>query len=194
MNTLFVTYYSDIPPSLFYQDCALKLKQKIEKLGGRIHVESLPNMGSYGANCLRKPKYILNCLEKFNEPIIWIDADSLVNELPIEMDSLDADVACVEKSNGCPESALIYFNNTNKSKNFINLWIDGCNTTDPELDHPVLKDLWYGRSSENRKSLPDSVCSIRKDSKITIILSQTVGKKEYTTSVINRRKREGKIL
>lgn len=194
MKTLFITYYSDIPPSTFYSTNAFKLKNRIEQLGGKIHIEQLPNLGSYAMNCLKKPKYILDCIQKFNQPLIWIDADSVVNELPIEFDTIDADVACVEKSNGCPESALIYFNNTEKSINFIKSWISGCSVDVPELDHPVLKQLWYGPSNEKRKSLSDSVCSVRTNSKVTIVLSNTVGKKQHTNNVINRRKAEGKVL
>ena len=194
MKTLFVTYYSDISPNTFYSDSAKKLKNKIESLGGRIYVEQLPNLGSYAMNCLKKPKFILECLNKFQEPVIWIDADSEVHSLPIEMDELDVDVACVEKANGCPESALIYFNNTEGSVSFINSWLTGCAVDVPELDHPVLKDLWYGQPKEKRKSLPDSVCSVRDDSKVTIILSKTDGKREHTRQVINRRQIEGKIL
>jgi hypothetical protein len=194
MNTLFVTYYSDIPPSNFYSNSAVQLKKRIEELGGKIHIEQLPNLGSYAMNCLRKPKFILECLQRFNRPIIWIDADSIVNQLPTEFDDIDADVACVEKANGCPESALIYFNNTEKSKDFIKSWIDGCGVDVPELDHPVLKQMWYDKPNEKRYSLPDSVCSVRADSKVTIILSNTEGKREHTVSVMNRRQKEGKIL
>lgn len=193
MKTLFISYYSDIPPSTFYKDCANKLKYRIEELGGKIHIEQLPNLGSYAFNCLKKPKYILECLQKFNQPLIWIDADSLVKQLPIEMDNIDADVACVEKPNGCPESALIYFNNTNGSIQFLSSWISGCSVDKPELDHPVLKELWFGVSNEKRKSLPDSICSVRDDSKIKIILSNTVGKREITKQVMDRRAKEGKI-
>lgn len=190
MNTLFVSYYSDIPPNTFYSDSAKKLKEKIQELGGRIHIEQLPNLGSYAMNCLRKPKYILECLNKFQEPVIWIDADSLIRSLPTEMDKLDVDIACVEKSNGCPESALIYFNNTEGSRSFINSWLVGCSVDAPELDHPVLKDLWYSQPNEKRKSLPDTVCSVRNDSKVTIILSKTDGKREHTRQVMNRRQSE----
>lgn len=193
MKTLFVSYYSDIPPSNFYKNSAIQLKKRIEELQGRIHIEELPNLGNYALNCLRKPKYILDCLEKFKQPLIWIDADSLVKELPIEMDNLNVDVACVEKPNRCPESALIYFNNTEKSKEFIQRWIDGCLVNKLELDHPVLKELWYGEEKESRKSLSDNICSIRNDSKIKIILSKTKGKFEYTKKVMSRRKKEGKI-
>ena len=194
MKTLFITYYSDISPNTFYSESAKKLKNKIENLGGRIYAEQLPSLGSYAMNCLRKPKFILDCLNKFQEPLIWIDADSEINYLPIEMDGLDVDIACVEKSNGCPESALIYFNNTDGSRSFINSWLTGCAVDVPELDHPVLKDLWYGQPKEKRKSLPDTVCSVRADSKVTIILSKTDGKREYTRQVMNRRQAEGKIL
>ena len=137
MKTIFVTYYSDIS-STFYQDNALRLQKQIQNLGGVCYVENLPNLGSYAANCLRKPKYILECLEKYKQPLIWIDADSIVNQLPVEFDNIDADIACVEKANGCPESALIYCNNTEKAKQFLEKWIEGCSTTTPELDHPVL--------------------------------------------------------
>lgn len=194
METLFISYYSDIPPSIFYKTSAFNLKKRIEELGGKIYIEELENLGNYGKNCLRKPKFILDCINKFDKPIIWIDADSLVKELPTEMNNLNVDVACIEKPNGCPESALIFFNNTQKSKEFIQRWIDGCSVDECELDHPVLKQIWFdGSLGEHRKSLSDNICSVRNDSKIKIILSNTIGKKEITKNVINRRKKEGKI-
>ena len=90
-------------------------------------------------------------------------------------------------------SSDLYFNNTDQSKSFINSWLKGCAVDAPELDHPVLKDLWYSTPNEKRKSLPDSVCSVRTDSKVTIILSKTEGKREHTRLVMNRRQAEGKI-
>jgi hypothetical protein len=54
--------------------------------------------------------------------------------------------------------------------------------------------MWYGSANEKRKSLPDSICSVRKDSKVTIILSKTEGKNQHTRLVMDRRQKEGKIL
>ena len=55
--------------------------------------------------------------------------------------------------------------------------------------------MWYNKySTETRKSLKDTVCSVREDSKVTIILSKTEGKREHTRNVMSRREREGKIL
>jgi hypothetical protein len=195
MKTLFITYYSDLSPSTFYRDSAISLESKIKELGGRLYSEQLPSLGSYAMNCLRKPKFILDCLNKFKEPLIWIDADSKINELPIELDNLEEDIACVEKSNGCPESALIYFNNTDNSKQFIIEWMNRCSVDVPELDHPVLKEMWFNKYGEGKKkSLNDTVCSVRNDSKVTIIMSKTQGKREHTRQVMDRRQKEGKIL
>lgn len=197
MKTLFVTYFSDLSSGSFYRDSANLLQCRIKELGGRIHTEELPNLGSYALNCLRKPKFILECLDRFKEPLIWIDADSKVNQLPIELDNLeeDVDIACVEKANGCPESALIYFNNTGKSKEFITEWMNRCSVDVPELDHPVLKEMWFNKYGEGKKkSLNDIVCSVRDDSKVTIIMSKTLGKREHTRQVMDRRQREGKVL
>lgn len=194
MKTLFVTFYSDTPPSNFYQHCSVILKNRIEALGGRIYTECLPSLGSYEKNCLRKPQFILNCLEKFKEPIIWIDADSIVNQLPTEMDNIIEDVGCVEKPCKTPESALIYFNNTLHSKDFLKSWIFGVGANSPELDHPVLKEMWLEKiHKEKRISLNNQVCSTSLTSKVRIILSKTIGKSETTKNVMMRRYNQGKI-
>jgi hypothetical protein len=195
MRTLFISYYSDLPENSFYKDSAIRLESKIKNLGGSLLLKELPNLGSYAKNCLRKPQFILDCLNEINDNIIWIDCDSQVNQLPIEFDIVLEDVACVEKANGCPESSLIYFKNSEHSRNFLKTWIDQCNATEIELDHPVLKDLWNNKQhTETRKSLDDSICSVRLDSKITIILSKTQGKSEHTRKVMERRKKEGRIV
>lgn len=195
MKTLFVTYYSDTAPSTFYKECAISLESEIKNLDGRIHVECLNSMGSYEKNCLRKPQFILDCLEKFNEPIIWIDADSKVNSLPIEMDSITEDVGCVVKSCKTPESALIFFNNTTNSKEFLKRWIFNVGINTPELDHPVLKEMWLVEENfkEKRRSLHNSICSVFPSSKVQIILSKTEGKSKTTKDVMIRRSNAGKI-
>ena len=195
MQTLFISYYSDLPRESFYKDSAFVLEKRIKELGGSLFLEELPNLGSYAKNCLRKPQFILDCLLKFDCNIIWIDCDSVVNQLPTEFDHVTEDIACVEKANGCPESALIYFSNNEKSRNFLKTWIKQCAASELELDHPVLKDMWNNKQHiETRRSFDDSICSVRTDSKITIILSKTQGKSEHTRKVMERRKKEGRIV
>lgn len=195
MRTLFISYYSDLPRESFYKDSAFVLEKRIKELGGFLFLEELPNLGSYAKNCLRKPQFILDCLLKFDCNIIWIDCDSVLNQLPTEFDYVTEDIACVEKANGCPESALIYFSNNEKSRNFLKTWIEQCAASELELDHPVLKDMWNNKQHiETRRSFDDSICSVRTDSKITIILSKTQGKSEHTRKVMERRKKEGRIV
>ena len=59
MQTLFISYYSDLPRESFYKDSAFVLEKRIKELGGSLFLEELPNLGSYAKNCLRKPQFIL---------------------------------------------------------------------------------------------------------------------------------------
>lgn len=195
MRTLFISYYSDLPGDSFYKTSAIQLESTIKNFGGSLFLKELPSLGSYAKNCLRKPQFILDCLNELNVNLIWIDCDSKMNHIPIEFDSVSEDIVCVEKANGCPESALIYFSNNEKSRNFLKTWIEQCAASELELDHPVLKDMWNNKQHiETRRSFDDSICSVRTDSKITIILSKTQGKSEHTRKVMERRKKEGQIV
>ena len=113
MNTPFLTFYYDYDDSKYYESCANRLKNQIESSGGTLIIKQPRLSESYLLNCLEKPKIILNTLQEIKKSLIWIDADCIINTLPVEFDNLNAhDIGFVIRNHDykTPHSALIYFN------------------------------------------------------------------------------------
>jgi hypothetical protein len=126
--TPFVTYYYDYSDSRYYEKSANNLKQQVEQLGGELLVYNPQLSENYNINCLQKPRFILNTLQELKQDIIWIDADCYMNELPIEMNSIEEDIGLVIRTHDMktPHSAIIYFKYNDKVITFIKEWLDKC--------------------------------------------------------------------
>lgn len=130
MKTPFLTFYYDYDDSKYYESCANRLKKQIESFGGKLIIKTPSLTNSYNANCLYKPQIILNTLEETKTPVIWIDADCYVNELPVEFDGFEEhDIGFVVRTHDykTPHAALIYFNYNDNVKRFMKKWIEKCN-------------------------------------------------------------------
>tara|TARA_R100000458_G_scaffold16324_1_gene13982 strand:+ start:8150 stop:8737 length:588 start_codon:yes stop_codon:yes gene_type:complete len=58
-----------------YKSGAERLRKSAEIYGYETYIEEVESRGSWHANCALKPSFILKCAERFNRPLIWIDAD-----------------------------------------------------------------------------------------------------------------------
>lgn len=129
MKTTFLTFYYDYDDSKYYENCSIRLKNQIEHFGGNLIIKNPSLTDSYNINCLNKPKIILDTLLEIKSPLIWIDADSNLNRLPIEFDEFNNyDIGFVIRNHdyNTPHAAVIYFNFNENSLNFINVWKNKC--------------------------------------------------------------------
>jgi hypothetical protein len=179
----FITYYYDKNPneSCFYKNCYLNLKNQIEKFNYFIDGENIDfskmHIQAYDKLNLYKPTFILNKLEKYNEPVIWIDADASVIEKPIEFEKLNCDIGfCIrEHDMKTPHAAVIYFSNTEKSKEFLRDWETRCkekmfvewNCT----EHCILVDLFNTIDNNINITKLYNFASINQNTKIKIGIS-----------------------
>ena len=97
MKQKFVSFYADRDGNDYYSSCGKKLKERLDELGVRSSIEEMESFNDYMLNCLQKPKFMLKSLKESKEPIIWLDVDVTVNELPTELSDLDDDVILVRE-------------------------------------------------------------------------------------------------
>ena len=64
MNTLLISFYSDIEEKTYYSDNAERLIGECDALGMPYDIQEKETLGTYQLNCLSKPQYIL---DKLNE-------------------------------------------------------------------------------------------------------------------------------
>ena len=72
MNPLIVCCHTG--EDRYSRDCK-RMVDSAHANGYETHVEVVECKGSWHANCAMKPTFLLDCAEKFNVPLIWIDAD-----------------------------------------------------------------------------------------------------------------------
>jgi len=89
-----------------------------------------------------KPKILLEIIEKFNyEKIVWCDIDSMFFNYPKELDLIKEDYGFYKNNNKKFLSGVLYFKNTSKTKDILNLWIE-------KLDNIKIKDINLGNYME----------------------------------------------
>lgn len=88
------------------------------------HIIQLPTW-SWSKACNYKPTFILECMEKFNKPIVWIDIDTIIySNLNYFNELIDrnVDVSYYFRRNREVLSGTLFFNNTDKAKEVLLKW------------------------------------------------------------------------
>lgn len=158
MKHKIVTYYSDFTEDRYYEKFANLLKEKFKTFNIPYLIEKKESKGSYMANCLMKPKFILEKLIEAKSPIIWMDCDTnLIRPFSVFNETIE-DIGLATHSgdiNGIKASPL-FFNYTEGAFLIIREWILHSNWSQykriPELDHDALKH-WVLPSLTGRVSL-----------------------------------------
>ncbi len=78
----------------YYHDAANKLKMDCERLGLEHHIVEAdldPNIDWIGI-CRHKVQFIKNCVETINRPVLWLDIDTRLLNIPEELRSSGADI------------------------------------------------------------------------------------------------------
>lgn len=145
MITKIISFYSDIGDNTYYSDNAIKFKTQCEILNISYDIEEIQSHQNWMLNCLNKPKFIMDKINKYRCPIIWMDIDTILINAFSEFDNCDCDIGFIiatEKLISIKASP-IYFNYTNNSIKLIQDWLNICENAQKnnliELDHDALR-------------------------------------------------------
>lgn len=126
---LIVSYYTE---GTLYEKEAYDLIESCKKFGLEYDIVSVPNLGSWSANCCYKPTFLLEKLEKHQRPLVWTDVDSVIVKDPVLFNECYADVA-LRINDHLPEtdkakilSGTLFINNTASAKKLLQLWAKEC--------------------------------------------------------------------
>ena len=140
-----ITFYADPPNSTYYSDHAQKWVDNVKSFGLDYYIEELNGDDGYWKNTRKKPQFILNCMNKFQDTILWVDIDDVIIAKP---EPLNCDIAFqlfpndyhhIRSRNKIAASGLT-FNYTQKSLNFLKEWTKRCENYKgkPKGDHDII--------------------------------------------------------
>jgi hypothetical protein len=193
MKTVLVSFYSDIGESNYYSDHSKRLIKNCEELDIPYDVREKESLGDYQLNCLSKPQFLLDTLNELDEPIVWMDIDSILHKSLDLFDELSEFDIAFASSNGLVSGAKaspIFLNNTDSAKEFLKHWINNTKMVlerkDKWFDHevlfPLLNQFSHKSSNIQIAYLPPTYCvwpgNTNEDSAITMGLADNESKKD----------------
>jgi len=104
-----------------YQRYASRLSKNLDELGADYVIETVPSDRTKQEHCLYKP----GCIKKYltDKPVLWLDVDSLLKDIPI-LPSSGFDVGfCRNPWKTLPiTAAAIYFSPSRNGHQFLQSW------------------------------------------------------------------------
>lgn len=155
--------------------------ESCQEAGLRARVVSVVSRGSWRLNCGFKPVFLLDEIDRYDEPILWVDIDGRFRESPdlvlTATFAAEYDFACwfipwdqmqpdhrpggaKTKHDGLA-SGTMWFNNTEAARELLRVWI-GRDTGQYAYEQIVLGEAWhYARPPSLRTSrLPQGYCKV----------------------------------
>lgn len=155
MKTKIISFYSDITSNNYYSNCASNLQKKCDEFNLDYDIVKLESKGSYMLNCLQKPHFIKNMMEKHKCPLIWMDCDTNLVEPFDAFDAITEDIGFASHTGDMQgiKASPIYFNYTSNFNLIVDTWIEACEEglriNGVELDHDALKHVVLPKLKNN---------------------------------------------
>jgi len=135
---LLVSYYT---VGTGYEAEAKKLRESCERHGIPHRIEGVKNRGSWMANTQFKPTFLLSVLEQEKRPILWVDADGVVNQpLHFPFEEGETDFAAHWRSGRELLSGTLWFNHTEKAFELLREWKQECRRDSKSYDQVCLRN------------------------------------------------------
>ena len=115
-----VAFYTENTP---YEQEIENLRTSCNALGINYHFEGYETRGKWVLNAGIKPEFIWEMLHKFDERLLYIDADAIIREYPILAEEIDCDIAAHIMAGGSLLSGTVIFDNNDRVKSLVNEWV-----------------------------------------------------------------------
>jgi len=145
MKPKLISFYSDVDGGTYYSQHGKYLIAACNRLNISHEIVELPSLGSYMLNCLRKPKFIKDMMEKHKCDLIWMDCETELRESFNAFDNITHDIGFASHTGNIEgiKASPVYFKHGEKFNFIIDSWIDACENglkqNGFELDHDALK-------------------------------------------------------
>jgi hypothetical protein len=143
MTPIVLSFYTIGTP---YEQEVVNLITSCKKLGIETDIVGISSKGSWEKNCAVKPFFILQKLQAWNRPVLWVDADAVFKQFPnfSIFEGIDFSVRVNEFLPKTHESRVvsntIFIQNNTKGKSILEEW---CQNTEKALhDQERVLEFW----------------------------------------------------
>ena len=149
-----------------YEREARRLEASARQLGIAIHLEPVPDRGSWLANVRAKPAILNNLRNRIDGPLLYVDVDAIFHQDPWPYLALHPqDVAFCTMRDGLARSGTILIRDTAGARSFLADWQSRLDANSADWDQAPLTDMLIdsGRSSTTDYTvglLPVSLCCV----------------------------------
>lgn len=121
MKPLYISYYTH---GNGYELEIPELIQSFELFGLEHHISRVRPFTTWQKGAQYKAKFVEQMMQKFPErPLVWVDADARIRQLPVLFDQLDCDVAAHYHNGHELLTGTLYFGPTSRAKELVKDWI-----------------------------------------------------------------------
>lgn len=141
MRPVIVSYYTK---GTGYETEARRLRASLKALGPGLElydIRGIDNLGNWMKNTHRKASIIKEAMDRYQLPVLFIDADAVVHKYPDLFDIIQEDIAVHYHAGHQLNSAVIFFNKTINAENLLNAWIERNRKQPQTLEQQNLQDL-----------------------------------------------------
>lgn len=108
-----------------------------------------------------KPFVLLKVMNKYPErAVVWLDADSIMEKMPTHFVNIKSDFAVHYVNGRVLDSAVVYFKNTDISRNILVDWIKENDKYPVKFDQVNLAVVIKNKYKSNEEILPREYCCI----------------------------------
>lgn len=154
---LVISFYTAGTP---YEQEIETLIESCQRFNLETHIEGLDPVGSWVENCAMKGPFVLDCLQRFARPVLWLDADAEVVRYPALFDNADFDVAAYRNREGELLSGTAYFAASDEAIALAARWAERCQQDPHTWDQKHLRAAVNADSDATFKRLPQAYCKI----------------------------------
>lgn len=110
------------------------------------YVEGISSFGSWELNCAYKPFFLLQKLQEFERPLLWVDADAVFKQKLEWIQQFDLDISTRIQDNLSENhhskviTGTVFVNHTPSAKKILTQWCKKC--TETLLNEDRAEEFW----------------------------------------------------
>lgn len=145
-----------------YERHAAELVESALLFGVSVDVWHRPDVGNWCGNCAQKADFVLSCLEYYQQPIVYLDADARIRKRPDMILNMppEVDVAFHRMDDVELLSGTLYFSGSVQSVELATDWKRRCVEQPNVWDQRHLDASVQSMPTLNVLNLPEEYCRI----------------------------------